>query len=356
MGNPIRVSWALLFSLSSLAFGCGGGGNDNSQQQGNDSGTEAGNDAATPGWNDTGLDNNSIEAIAVDTKTPTTIFVGNGAGGAKDAGLYRSKDSGQSWAQLTNGIPASGCHAVAVSSSNGTVIASAGISTYFSQNGGDSFTVSTGDPGGVNTLIFDASGSKAFTVSAQKGMYVSADAGATWGNISSTGLPALNTVDLGPLATDGQNLYLGSGGQGVYVSADAGATFTGPGTGMPQAFADTINALAASAARPGVVFALTNADGLYRSDDSGASWSKVSTSGPTRYAALLIDKLQPKTFYVGLDETQGGAGGLDSSSDDGKTWAPFGPPTAPVSVVDQDPVSGAIYAGTVGQGVWRYGN
>ncbi len=361
--HSIGVSW-LLVSLSALAIGCSSKDN-NSQPSGSDAGSDSGSDAKAdspsadgggdakaPGWSDLGLDNNSIDAIAVDPKASGTIFVANASGGALDAGLYRSKDGGQTWSPLTNGLPASGCHAVAVHPTQNFVMASVGIATYRSLDGGDSWTESNNDPGGVYTLVYDSSQSKGWTVTSQNGIYVSSDGGGTWSNVTSVGLPPLNTVPLGPLASDGSNLYLATGGQGVYASADGGTTFTGPGTGLSG---DSINALAASSSNAGVVYALTNADGLYRSDDSAATWSKVTTSSPPRYAAVLIDRLDPKSAYVGLDETQGGPGGLDFTKDDGQSWAPFGPDTVPVSVIDQDPSDGTLYVGTVGQGVWRYG-
>jgi photosystem II stability/assembly factor-like uncharacterized protein len=352
----------LLVSFTALSAGCGSS-NEDAQQTQKDSGADAksdapppdAGDAASPSWGASGLDGNAIDAIAVDPKAPTTIFAGNSAGGSMAAGLYRSKDSGQSWTALTNGLTAVGCHAVAVHATEDVVLAAVGIGLYRSTDGGESWTETTNDPGGVYTVVFDPTQGKAWTVTSQNGIYASTDSGATWSNVTSTGLPALNTVGLGPLATDGAKLYLGTAGQGVYVSSDGGASFVGPGSGIPQANPDSINALAASSARPGVVFALTNADGLYRSDDSGAAWSKVTTSNPTRYAAALIDRRDSNTFYVSLDETQGGPGGLDQSSDDGASWAPLGPDTVPVAVLDQDPIDGTLYAGTVGKGVWRYG-
>jgi len=319
-----------------------------------DAGSDGGGGDGGAGWKLSGLDGNVISVLAVDPRTPSTIFAGADAASATP-GLFRSKDSGQTWTAVAGGLPAQSVQSVAVSPTQNAVIAAVGIATFVSTNGGDTWTESTNDPGGVSTIVFHPNGSMAFTVSSQQGMYTSSDNGASWNKITSTGLPPLNTVGLGPLAHDGAKLYLGTGGQGVYVSSDGGATFTGPSTGIPQAFADTINALATSPARPGVVFALTNADGLYRSNDSGATFTKVTAATPTRYSAALVDRLTPTIAYTSLDETQGGPGGIARTTDDGVTWPTFGPATIPVVALDESPTDGALYAGTIGRGVWRYG-
>ncbi len=367
--------WLVLSFLGSLASGCGptnntasdGGAVDSGSDTGNpgtDSGKdsgggeaappEAGGEAGTPSWAASALDGNAVSAIAVDPKAPTTVFVGLSSGGSS-TGVYRTKDGGKNWSALTNGVPAQGVHALAVHATQSFVIASAGIGIYRSTDGGDSWTESMNDPGDVFSVVFHPTQNMAWTVTTQNGIYTSTDGGGSWVHVTSTGLPPLNTVGLGPLAYDGSKLYLGTGGQGVYVSSDGGTTFTGPGTGLPQAFADTVNALVATAARPGVVLALTNADGLYRSNDSGATWSKVTMTDRTRYGALLIDPRSSNGFYVSVDDTQGGPGGLDHSGDDGMTWAAFGPMGVPVAVVDESPADGTLYAGTIGKGVWRYG-
>ena len=84
-----------------------------------------------------------------------------------------------------------------------------------------------------------------------------------------------------------------------------------------------------------------------------SSTASLPSTG-TRYPALALDPSTPQTVFVGANETQGGLGGLFKSTDDGQSWKNFCPNTVPISsaVVAAD---GTIYAGTVGQGVWRYG-
>jgi len=349
MGRVVLYLFAGACGLGATACGSSSQAGDG----GSDAGADASGDGAAPSWGASGLAGNVISVVAVDPKSPSTIFAGTSAASAM-VGFFRSQDSGHTWSPVAGGLPAQSAQSIAISPTQNIVIASVGIATYRSTDGGNTWTESGNDPGALYNMLFHPSGTQVWTATAQRGLYTSTD-GASWTNITSTGLPPLNTVDLGPLAHDGSKLYLGTGGQSVYVSADGGLTFTGPGAGIPQAFADSINALAASPARPGVAFALTLNDGLYRSNDSGANWSKVTVGNSTRRSGLIIDRRASSTFYVSLDETQGGPGGLARSRDDGVTWSPFGPPGKPVSVIDESPTDGTIWAGTIGDGIWRFG-
>ena len=90
-------------------------------------------------------------------------------------------------------------------------------------------------------------------------------------------------------------------------------------------------------------------DGIYRSDDAAASWTKISADLGTRvgFGVLLVDPTTPARLYL-----TAGANGLHRSNDSGATWTRV--KTGFVGDVAMHPSSPAIlYAGVDGDGVYR---
>jgi photosystem II stability/assembly factor-like uncharacterized protein len=270
-------------------------------------------------------------------------------------GFFRTKDGGKSWAKLGGTLPDRYAGFITIHPQNGTLLANPGVEGIWrSTDGGESWLQAATDPGGTNGLLFHPTGNLAWTVTSQQGCFSSSDGGVTWARTANTNLP-LNQFGLGPLAFDGSKLYLGTGGRGVYVSSDNGVSWTkAASTGLDGVTgADAINMVAS---RPGELFVQTNAAGIFRSTDGGASFTKLDPGGTgTSYAALAFDPASPQTIFVSANETQGGLGGLFKSVDDGQSWQSFGPNTVPVCSVGVAS-DGAIYAGTIGKGVWRFGS
>jgi photosystem II stability/assembly factor-like uncharacterized protein len=111
-----------------------------------------------------------------------------------------------------------------------------------------------------------------------------------------------------------------------------------------------INALAASPAQPGLLYAGSSfASGLYRSEDGGASWVRVSRGLDVFISAVFADPQAPATVYVLANSR------LWKSLDAGATWTEAPPPEGQVGIESLaiDPRTPAIlYAGTT-SGVWK---
>jgi photosystem II stability/assembly factor-like uncharacterized protein len=321
-----------------------------------DSNTDAGVDSGAPGWAQTAFDGaNIVPTLAIDPKDPNTVFIGISAGSA-EKGFFRTKDGGKSWAKLAGGLPDLYAGVLAVHPQNGTLLANPGVEGIWrSSDGGDSWARVASDPGGVNALLFHPTGNIAWGVTSQRGCVRSGDGGVTWAPTSNTNLP-LNQFGLGPFAFDGTKLYLGTDGRGVYVSTDNGDSWTqATSTGLAGVSGAGVTNLASTPSRPGVVFAETAFAGVFRSTDGGSTFTKLEPGGSgTRYPALALDPANAQTIFVSANETQGGPGGLFKSIDDGQSWSTFGPSTVPINAVGVAP-DGTIYAGTIGQGVWRFG-
>lgn len=130
----------------------------------------------------------------------------------------------------------------------------------------------------------------------------------------------------------------GGGNLGLIVSTDGGRTWVQRSTGLngPADF----HMLAVSRADPDVIYGVFGT--LQRSDDGGITWS-VAGQVPARTVDLAASAIDPNRIYAA------GAEGLFVSDDAGATWTPLYDGT-PVSLVELGP-GGEVYAFALGQGL-----
>ncbi|MBI1353380.1 MAG: hypothetical protein GC160_03460 [Acidobacteria bacterium] len=146
-------------------------------------------------------------------------------------------------------------------------------------------------------------------------IYVSADGGVTW-QASSTGLidRSFGRPIIHP--TDPQTIYLEQA-RGLARSDDGGATWTESGvpTSSQASYGPPWFRPRAIALDPHDVDRVYNGgtDGLYRSDDGGASWTKLPLE-PGFVSDLVLDPDSPDTLYALTPN------GVFKSADAGQTW------------------------------------
>ena len=117
-----------------------------------------------------------------------------------------------------------------------------------------------------------------------------------------------------------------------------------------------VTALAIDPHIPSTLYAATSG-GVFRSTDSGASWSPVITGlTNTDVKALAIDPMTPSTLYAG---TWGG-GGVFQSTNSGASWSPVNTgltANTNVNALAIDPMTpSTLYAGTQGDGTFKSTN
>jgi photosystem II stability/assembly factor-like uncharacterized protein len=160
-----------------------------------------------------------------------------------------------------------------------------------------------GPPGGdVRSLAVDPSDGKSVYAGGADGtLYYSKDGGRIWERLS-PGFP-LRGMSLDDLVVGrGGELFVGywgvsGAGGGVAVSNDGGRTFTV----LPGMAGKAVRGLARAPARPETLVA-TAMDGVFRSDDRGASWRRISPEddpGLRNIGSVTIDPADPDTIYVG---------------------------------------------------------
>ncbi len=211
----------------------------------------------------------AIGALAIDPRDPDTVLAGTGeanpGGGSMaygGAGLFRSTDGGASWESL--GLEQTGSIARVV--------------------------IDAADP----QRLFVAAMGQLWEDDAGRGVFRSADGGATWEQVLFVD-EGTGCIDLVQRPDDPDVLFAatwerrrraeafdyGGPGSGVYRSDDGGDTWQRVGGGLPEASEDGGRiGLALCDAQPDVMAAIYAAadgtfDGIYRSTDGGATWART---------------------------------------------------------------------------------
>ena len=167
-------------------------------------------------------------------------------------------------------------------------------------------------------------------------------------NWTATNLTASAVRSIAFAKSDPTIVYAGTN-NGLYKSIDTGVTWTLTGSfGAKQ-----ILGLVVDPTNPNIVYAGgTYIDGqssgsIWKSTDGGANWTNLNTSWTNlNVTAIVIDPTKPLTVYAG-----GTIGGIWKSSDGGAIWTAFNNGIAPDSIISSiviDNTGRRLYAGTIG--------
>ncbi len=264
----------------------------------------------------------SIGAITIDPKNPKTIWVGTGESWTRNSvsigdGIYKSVDGGATWTNMGLGAT-------------------------------ERIVKILVDPTHTDTVYACAPG-RLWSDSDERGLYKTSDGGKTWTKI----LKGANlSTGCSMISMDAQNpgtLFAGmwdfrrkgwtfrSGGEGpdapsasgFFKTTDGGTTWTDldatSAKGLPSKPWGRV-AVTIAPSKPNVVYAFIEAaipkNGLYRSDDGGASWQAMDRSQwmvwrPFYFASLIVDPKDENKLYK-PDLT------LIASTDGGKSFSQVG--------------------------------
>ncbi|WP_337099869.1 X2-like carbohydrate binding domain-containing protein [Paenibacillus sp. YIM B09110] len=214
------------------------------------------------------------------------------------------------------------------------------------------------EPPGVTSggkIAINADGTRILWSPVGKGVYVSSDSGATWtpsSGVTATGVrPVTDKVD-----PNKAYIYVPSNGK-VYVSTNGGSSFVESSASVPalQSWLLDDGVLKSVFGQEGHLWLTGGSSGLYRSTDSGATFTKISNV--TDAFRLGFGKSAPSKSYPSLfiTGTIDGVYGFFRSDDEGATWVrvndeqhQFGS----IQDITGDPkVYGRLYVGTNGRGI-----
>ncbi len=262
--------------------------------------------------------------------------------GATGGGLWKTTDSGTTWAPVTDGqIHSASVGALAVSESNPDVVyigmgescirgnIMAGDGVYRSTDAGKSWThVWGGDQQTISKIRIDPTNPNIVFVAAfgmygkpndERGVYKSTDGGKSWRRVLfrddrtaaidisiDHSNPRVMYAALWEAWRTESSMSSGGPGSGLFKSTDGGESWTEitRNPGMPQGSIGKIG-VSVSGADPNRVYAEVENDngGLFRSDDAGATWSLVNSGRNIRqrafyYTHVTADPHDKELVYV----------------------------------------------------------
>jgi len=262
--------------------------------------------------------------------------------GGVDGGVWKTTDAGTVWQPIFDHEPVASIGALAVASSDPKVIyagtgesdirsdLASGDGVYRSDDGGvtwkhvglsDSRQISRilVDPNDAHTVYVGALG-HAYGPNDERGVYKSTDAGEHWQRVLEKG-PAVGIADLA-MATGRPNILfattwnahrstwstyapLEGPGNALYRSTDSGASWTQiSGHGLPEStWGRSGIAVGADGRRVYITIDSPGHSGLYRSDDGGDSWTLANsdsriTSRAWYFNSLAIDPSNDDVLYM----------------------------------------------------------
>jgi photosystem II stability/assembly factor-like uncharacterized protein len=286
---------------------------------------------------------------------PNVFYVG-----VNNGGVWKTNDYGRTWTPIFDGQPTQSIGAVAVAPSDPNVIyvgsgeglqrpdLSVGDGIYKSTDAGRTWThLGLRDARQIGTLIVDPRDPNRVFVAAlghpygpneERGVFRTTDGGRTWQKLlykddntgaidlafdpsnSQTVYAVLWAARQGPW--EYQNAYVGAT-SGLFKSTDGGTTWQPLTRGLPTA-AQGLSRIGIGIApsNPQRMYAWVTASrefaGIYRSDDAGASWSRVNEEARVSgrgedFANVRVDPKNPDIVYAANTSTY-------KSTDGGRTF------------------------------------
>lgn len=268
---------------------------------------------------DIDLNYSSVFSLGINPANPDDLFA------ATLEGLIHSKDGGQTWRLVENGIPTISIYSVVFApDSSSTLFAGTSQGLYRSVDGGESwklidtdleenpFSLVVIDPQSPG-IIYAAVGAQwgnSINQMVKEGLFKSTDGGVTWKETSL----GLKRGGINSLFIESQapfRVFAGTG-EGVFFSTDSGGTWSSCNSGLNSL---TITGLTISPGSPGSLYAMADTGGVFKSTDSGASWLPINSGlDSNRVLSFVLDPASPAILYAGTDN------GLYKSVDGGEHW------------------------------------
>ncbi len=278
-----------------------------------------------------------VVAVAGFPGSSTTFYFGS-----VDGGVWQTTDAGTVWKPIFDGQAIASIGALAVAPSDPKVIyagtgesdirsnLSSGDGVYKSTDGGQSWTnVGLHDSRQISKIIVDpqnanfvyvAAFGHAYAPNSERGVYKSTDGGSTWTKVLDQG-PDIGVSDLAIATEDSKLLFattwrshrppwstyapLDGPGSGLFRSQDSGQSWSRlTGNGLPEGdWGRTAVAVSPNGKRVYALISASKKPGLYRSDDGGNTWTLQNedrrlTSRAWYFGNITVDPNNPDVIYM----------------------------------------------------------
>ncbi len=243
-----------------------------------------------------------VLCIAVDPTNSNNLFIGTASGG-----IWHSKTGGtgtNAWQPVSTGLPVLGVASIIIHPTNPSIIY-AGT--------GEVYRVDTSN---IGFNVWKARGTYGV------GIIKSTDGGNSWKKIYNKSLSNLFGVQMLKFDPVNPDIIYACTTDGLYRTTDAGVTFT--------KILDKIYMadIAIHPSNPSLMLAavgnLTNADkGVYRSTNSGQSWTKITTGLPASFEGFIrFDNVaaNPNFVVASIGRNASSLNELFISNDFGSSW------------------------------------
>jgi len=281
----------------------------------------------------------SVRAMAIAVSDSQILVAG-----ALD-GVYRSKDSGNSWQKISVGDEIHSVESIAVDPQNPNVIyAGTWHLAWKTTNGGITWGhINKGmiEDSDVFSIIVDSTDPQVVFASACSGIYKSVNAGEAFSKIQGIPFSARRTRVLKQDPNHAEIVYAGTT-EGLWKTFDAGKTWKR--VSNPEVVVNDVMVDPRNSQR---VLLATDRAGVLASDDGAQNWATSNHGYAHRYVSSVVtSNTDPDTIYVGVVNDRE-MGGVFVSHDAGKHWTQksMGLDGRDVFTLKETP-SGELIAGT----------
>lgn len=209
---------------------------------------------------------------------PNTFYTSGHPAGGGNIGFQKTTDAGKSWQKVSDGLGGPvDFHSMAVDRTDPNVV----YGMYQGQmqksvDGGKSWQYVKGSPDGVIQLVAGAAQSTVYAAT-QSGLQLSRDQAKTWTDLGGMdgGIQGGAVVSVAANPKNDQELMSYSQQLGLAKSQDGGASWTKLDAALPAG--ELVLYLAYDPTIPVNAYMLTKSLAIYKTTDGGASWSKVKS-------------------------------------------------------------------------------
>jgi photosystem II stability/assembly factor-like uncharacterized protein len=272
-----------------------------------------------------------IDDFAVVEGNPSTIYVGAATGG-----VWKTTNNGVTWEPIFDDQGSTSIGDIAIAPSDPNIVwvgtgepnnrqsSSWGDGVYRSLDGGKTWqNVGLKDSKHIGRVVIDPHDPNVVYVAAlghlwgpggDRGVYKTSDAGRTWTRslfinedtgVSDIAIDPQSPLTLYAAAYQRRRTPFGFNGggphSGLYKTIDGGANWTRVTSGLPEGVIGRIG-IDIYRANPNIVYAAIESEkgGIFRSDDRGATWRKMSDTNhrPAYYSQIRIDPNNDQRLWL----------------------------------------------------------